>query len=63
VLLRWATQRGITVIPKSTSPQRLKENLDNMTIELSDDEIKTISALDRGFRIAQGGNPLINIWA
>lgn len=63
VLLRWATQRGITVIPKSSNPKRLKENLDNTSFELSDDEIRTISDLDKRFRIAAGGDPRINIWA
>lgn len=63
VLLRWATQRGITVIPKSSNPKRLKENLDNTNFELSEEEIKTISGLDRRFRIAAGGDPRINIWA
>jgi diketogulonate reductase-like aldo/keto reductase len=27
VLLRWATQRGIAVLPKSTAPKRMAENL------------------------------------
>lgn len=63
VLLRWATQRGITVIPKSSNPTRLKENLANTDISLSDEEMATISGLDKGFRIAAGGDPRINIWA
>ena len=28
VLLRWATQRGLAVIPKSNNPERLKQNLE-----------------------------------
>jgi D-xylose reductase len=63
ILLRWATQRGITVIPKSSNPKRLKDNLDNTDFDLSEDDIKTITGLDRGFRIAAGDNPLINIFA
>lgn len=63
VVLRWATQRGITVIPKSSNPTRLKENLENTSLTLSEDEIKAISGLDKGFRIAAGGDPRINIWA
>ncbi|BEJ11399.1 hypothetical protein CspHIS471_0108210 [Cutaneotrichosporon sp. HIS471] len=63
VLLRWATQRGITVIPKSSNPARLKENLANTDLTLSNDEMNTISGLDKNFRIAAGGDPRINIWA
>jgi D-xylose reductase len=62
VLLRWATQRGITVIPKSSNPGRLVENLDS-AFDLTDDEIAAISQLDRGFRIASGIDPRLNVWA
>ena len=50
VLLRWATQRGIAVIPKSNNQNRLAQNLDVCSFDLGDDEIKSISALDRGLR-------------
>jgi len=55
VLLRWSTQRGIAVIPKSSSTARLRENLDVCGFELSEQDLKDISALDRGFRF---NNPL-----
>ncbi|GLB35875.1 putative aldo keto reductase [Lyophyllum shimeji] len=51
VLLRWATQRGIAVVPKSNSAQRLKENLRCDTFDLSEDEIKSISALNMNLRL------------
>jgi D-xylose reductase len=50
VLLRWATQRGVAVIPKSNSPERLAQNLDINSFDLSKKEIGDISALDRGLR-------------
>ncbi|KAF2204261.1 Aldo/keto reductase [Delitschia confertaspora ATCC 74209] len=55
VLLRWATQRGISVIPKSTTKSRLLENLDVCSFDLTEDDIKEISSLDRNFRF---NNPL-----
>ncbi|KAI8628288.1 NAD(P)H-dependent D-xylose reductase [Xylariaceae sp. FL1651] len=56
VLLRWCTQRGIIVIPKSNSVNRLKQNLESCTFNLSDAEIEQISALDKGLRFnAPGG--------
>jgi len=50
VLLRWSTQRGVAVIPKSNNQQRLAANLDVCNFDLSQDEIKSISGLDRGLR-------------
>ncbi|PYI24627.1 D-xylose reductase [Aspergillus violaceofuscus CBS 115571] len=50
VLLRWATQRGIAVIPKSNDPKRLQQNLDVTGWDLEGAELEKISALDRGLR-------------
>ncbi|OCK83537.1 putative NAD(P)H-dependent D-xylose reductase xyl1 [Lepidopterella palustris CBS 459.81] len=50
VLLRWNTQQGIAVIPKSNTQDRLLENLDVTSFVLSEKEVKAITALDRGFR-------------
>lgn len=50
VLLRWATQRQITVIPKSNNPDRLKQNLFFNDFDLSDEDFKQIGELDRNIR-------------
>jgi len=50
VLLRWATQRGLAVIPKSNNQERLKQNLDVTSFDLDKEEIDTISGLDRNLR-------------
>ena len=50
VLLRWATQRGVVVIPKSNNPQRLEENLDSTSFDLAQEELDAISGLDKGLR-------------
>ncbi|KAL3454540.1 NADP-dependent oxidoreductase domain-containing protein [Aspergillus insuetus] len=50
VLLRWATQRNIAVIPKSNNPARLAQNLDVLGFDLEAAEIEAISALDKGLR-------------
>ncbi|OJD26506.1 hypothetical protein ACJ73_02118 [Blastomyces percursus] len=50
VVLRWATQRGIAVIPKSNSETRLLENLRVNDFNLDQGEIDAISALNRGLR-------------
>lgn len=51
VILRWATQRGIAVIPKSTADERLAENLGNLGFDLSDEQLKSISALNINLRL------------
>ncbi|ORY66779.1 Aldo/keto reductase [Leucosporidium creatinivorum] len=50
VLLRWSTQRGIAVIPKSNNPERAKQNLEHVNFDLTEDEIKQISALNKNLR-------------
>ncbi|KAK2756142.1 NAD(P)H-dependent D-xylose reductase (XR) [Arachnomyces sp. PD_36] len=55
VLLRWATQRQIAVIPKSNNQGRLAQNLDVLGFNLEDSEIKDILALNKNLRF---NNPL-----
>ena len=55
VLLRWAMQRGIAVIPKSNNKDRLAQNLEVTDYELQEDEIEAISGLDRGLMFNDSG--------
>lgn len=48
VILRWDLQRGIVVIPGSSNPEHIKENLDLFGFELTEEEMAAIRALDRG---------------
>ncbi|EGV62141.1 NAD(P)H-dependent D-xylose reductase (XR) [Yamadazyma tenuis] len=50
VLLRWATQRNIAVIPKSNNPNRLKENLEFNDFNLTDEDFDAIRELERNLR-------------
>lgn len=50
VLLRWATQRGVAVIPKSNDPGRLAQNLDVTGWKLEAGEVEEISGLNKGLR-------------
>ena len=45
VLLRYLLQRGIPVIPKASSAERMKENLDIFGFELTEDEISFLSCI------------------
>ncbi|MGW2835559.1 aldo/keto reductase [Streptomyces sp. NPDC001286] len=55
VVLRWHLQSGNIVIPKSVTPERIRENLDVFGFELSDADMDAIAGLDRGLRT--GPNP------
>jgi 2,5-diketo-D-gluconate reductase A len=48
VVLRWHVQLGLVVIPRSSNPGRMAENLDIFDFELTEEEMSTISSLDRG---------------
>jgi len=50
VMLPWHIQEGRSVIPKSTKAHRIAENFDVFDFELSNDELKSIDALDTGKR-------------
>jgi len=65
ILLRWATQRGIAVIPKSNNAERLAQNLASDGFDLSEDEIKHISSLNQNIRFNNPGeiDPRIAIFA
>lgn len=55
IVLRWAVQRGTAAIPKTTRPERLRENLAVFDFDLSATEMNSISALDRNRRFNDPG--------
>lgn len=50
VILRWLVQSGMAAIPKSTNPQRLRENLEIYDFELSNAELQYIDSFNCGVR-------------
>lgn len=54
VLLAWALQRGTCAIPKSSNPDRLRENFAAASITLDEADMETIDGLDRGYRLVDG---------
>jgi D-xylose reductase len=54
-VLRWGVQRGTAVIPKTTRPERLAENLAIFDFELAPEEMAAITALDRNRRFNDPG--------
>ncbi|KAH7120257.1 NADP-dependent oxidoreductase domain-containing protein [Dactylonectria estremocensis] len=55
ILLRWATQRGICVIPKSIKQSRMAENLDVTGFDMEQEELDKIAELDMGLHFNDPG--------
>lgn len=56
VLIRWGIQRGTVVIPKSITPERIRENLSVYDFSLTEAEMQKIGGLDRKLRFV---NPYV----
>lgn len=56
IILRWAVQQGISTIPKSENPQRIKENFGIFNFELAEMDIQLLNNLNENFRIVD--NPI-----
>ncbi|XP_018525310.1 aldo-keto reductase family 1 member A1-B isoform X2 [Lates calcarifer] len=50
IILRWQTQRGVVTIPKSVTESRIKENIQVFDFTLEAEEMKSITALNKGWR-------------
>ncbi|WP_409465543.1 aldo/keto reductase [Amycolatopsis sp. GA6-003] len=50
IVLRWHIQLGNVVFPKSSSPKRMRENIDIFDFSLSDGDLDVLSGLDEGRR-------------
>ncbi len=54
VLIAWHINRGISTIPKSVTPSRMRENFAAAQIELSPEDMGQIAALDENHRLLDG---------
>ncbi|RUS18876.1 putative NAD(P)H-dependent D-xylose reductase xyl1 [Endogone sp. FLAS-F59071] len=51
ILLRWAVQRGLAIIPKTSNRERLKQNLDLLSFSLTDKDLAEIRSVENGLRL------------
>jgi hypothetical protein len=54
VLIRWALQRGTSAIPKSVSPDRLRENSDVFSWSLGEHDMTTLSSFEPQHKLIDG---------
>jgi alcohol dehydrogenase (NADP+) len=70
ILISWADHRGTAVIPKSTNPKRINQNLEAGAIKLDQEDMEKIKSVDKHYRFIDGsfwakeGSPytLANLW-
>jgi diketogulonate reductase-like aldo/keto reductase len=55
IVLRWAVQRNTVVIPKTTKPERLTENISIFDFALTEDEMNAIYKLNKNERYNDPG--------
>ncbi len=56
VVLRWAVQRGTSIVPKTSQKERLKENLDLFDFKLDEADMQAISSLNQNRRFNDPGD-------
>jgi D-xylose reductase len=56
ILLRWATQRGLAVIPKTSRVEVMAQNLDCISFDLDVADLNSITAMNQGIRFNQPSN-------
>jgi diketogulonate reductase-like aldo/keto reductase len=60
IILRWHIQTGLIVIPKSVTPDRIRENILIFDFELSEEDMERINELDSDQRIGPDPNEFAN---
>ena len=53
IILRWDIQHGVSIIPKSSKAERLKENFNIFDFVLSPEDMESMNAWHDGFRVVE----------
>lgn len=50
IMLRWCIQKGLVVLPKSITPERVQQNIDIFDFTLDDEDMHRLAQLDQDYR-------------
>lgn len=50
IMLRWCVQKGVVVLPKSVTPERIRQNIDLYNFELDAEDMHRLTQLDQNLR-------------
>ena len=50
IMLRWCVQKGLVVLPKSITPERIQQNIAIFDFELDDEDMLQLAQLDKALR-------------
>ncbi|KAL3695570.1 hypothetical protein R1sor_009646 [Riccia sorocarpa] len=59
ILIRWLIQRGVSTIPKSSSKERIKENMRVFDFKISDEDMQKLSSISPQKRVNPGAELLV----
>uniref|UniRef100_A0A8C5AML8 Uncharacterized oxidoreductase YtbE-like n=1 Tax=Gadus morhua TaxID=8049 RepID=A0A8C5AML8_GADMO len=59
VLLRWAVQQGVPVLPKSSNPTRIQENMALFDFSLDAGTVERLTALDDGHKYCRDSSEVV----
>lgn len=59
IILRWDIELGVSPIPKSVNPERLKENFNVFDFQLSSDDVTLMNSFDENLRVVD--DPIIHL--
>lgn len=62
IILRWDLQRGVVTIPKSSKPERIKENANIFDFELSVSDMERLDGLNRNERSGADPDTFEQLW-
>ena len=51
VSLAWLREKGVTAVPKATGREHIEDNLASLEVDLADEEVERIDAIDREERL------------
>jgi 2,5-diketo-D-gluconate reductase A len=58
LLLRWGLQHGYAVLPRSSKPERIRENLNLFDFEIPDNDMERLNGLNQNQAMAWAANGL-----